>query len=86
MEVIVDYTEGYPYFIQEYGKIVWDLAPENEPISRRIAQEAQRAVEAKLDESFFQYAPNVRPGSSFSTCARWPSSARVNRPPAKSRP
>ena len=31
--MIVDYTEGYPYFIQEYGKIVWDLAPEGEPIS-----------------------------------------------------
>jgi hypothetical protein len=53
IDVIVDYTEGYPYFIQEYGKIVWDLAPEHEPISRRVAEEAQRAVEAKLDESFF---------------------------------
>ncbi len=54
IDVIVAYTEGYPYFIQEYGKIVWDLAPEDEPISRRIAEEAQRAVEAKLDESFFR--------------------------------
>src|ERR671936_247884 len=54
IDVIVDYTEGYPYFIQEYGKIVWDLAPEGSPISRRIAEEAQRAVEAKLDESFFR--------------------------------
>jgi AAA ATPase domain len=54
IDVIVDYTEGYPYFIQEYGKIVWDLAPEGPPISRRIAEEAQRAVEAKLDESFFR--------------------------------
>src|SRR5207249_597727 len=39
---------------QEYGKIVWDLAPEGEPISQRVAQEAQRTVEAKLDESFFR--------------------------------
>ena len=54
IDVIVDYTEGYPYFIQEYGKIVWDLAPEGEPISEAVAQEAQRAVEAKLDESFFR--------------------------------
>ena len=54
IDVIVDYTEGYPYFIQEYGRIVWDLAPEHEPISRGIALEAQRAVEAKLDESFFR--------------------------------
>ena len=53
--MIVDYTEGYPYFIQEYGKIVWDLAPENEARSaQRIADEAQRSVEAKLDESFFR--------------------------------
>src|SRR5207253_2969493 len=54
IDVIVDYTEGYPYFIQEYGKIVWDIAPEGEPISQRVAEEAQRSVEAKLDESFFR--------------------------------
>lgn len=54
IDVIVDYTEGYPYFIQEYGKIVWDLAPEGEPIGERVALGAQRAVEAKLDESFFR--------------------------------
>jgi hypothetical protein len=54
IDVIVEYTEGYPYFIQEYGKIVWDLAPEGEAISRTVAEEAQRAVEAKLDESFFR--------------------------------
>lgn len=54
IDVIVDYTEGYPYFLQEYGKIVWDLAPEHEPISEAVAREAQRAVEAKLDESFFR--------------------------------
>jgi hypothetical protein len=54
IDIIVDYTEGYPYFIQEYGKIVWDLAPEGEPIGLRVTEEAQRAVEAKLDESFFR--------------------------------
>ena len=54
IDAIVDYTEGYPYFIQEYGKIVWDSAPEGESISRSIALEAQRAVETKLDESFFR--------------------------------
>lgn len=54
IDAIVDYTEGYPYFIQEYGKIVWDLAPEGEAISRSVAEAAQRTVEAKLDESFFR--------------------------------
>jgi hypothetical protein len=54
IDVIVDYTEGYPYFLQEYGKIVWDLAPDDEPIGERVAEEARRAVEQKLDESFFR--------------------------------
>jgi hypothetical protein len=54
IDVIVDYTEGYPYFIQEYGKIVWDIAPEGKPINEAVAREARRAVEAKLDESFFR--------------------------------
>jgi hypothetical protein len=54
IDVIVEYTEGYPYFIQEYGKIVWDLAPEGGPISQKVAVAAQSAVEAKLDESFFR--------------------------------
>jgi len=54
IDVIVDYTEGYPYFIQEYGKIVWDLAPDDQPIGQGVAEEAQRAVEGKLDESFFR--------------------------------
>ena len=54
IDAIVDYTEGYPYFVQEYGKVVWDLAPEGEAIARRVVDEAQRVVEAKLDESFFR--------------------------------
>lgn len=50
---IVEYTEGYPYFLQEYGKIVWDLAPE-QPITPAQVEAALEAVEAKLDESFFR--------------------------------
>jgi hypothetical protein len=54
IDVILDYTEGYPYFLQEYGKIVWDAAPDGRPIGRDVAEEARAAVEAKLDESFFR--------------------------------
>jgi hypothetical protein len=86
IDVIVDYTEGYPYFIQEYGKIVWDLAPEDQPIGQRVAEAAQRAVEAKLDESFSASAPNAPPSSSCTTCGGWPSSAPASRPPATSPP
>jgi hypothetical protein len=50
---ILAYTEGCPYFIQEYGSITWNLAPAS-PISRAVVAEAREAVEAKLDESFFR--------------------------------
>jgi hypothetical protein len=50
---ILDYTQGYPYFIQEYGNVVWDLA-DGSPISSKDVAGAQEAVEAKLDESFFR--------------------------------
>jgi hypothetical protein len=26
VDAIIEYTQGYPYFLQEYGKIVWDYA------------------------------------------------------------
>jgi hypothetical protein len=54
IDLIVLYTEGYPYFLQEYGKIVWDIAPEGEPIRCSVVEQAQNAVESKLDESFFR--------------------------------
>jgi AAA ATPase domain len=50
---IVAYTEGYPYFLQEYGKIVWDIAQDS-PIDAQDVATAQDAVEAKLDSSFFR--------------------------------
>jgi hypothetical protein len=52
-EAIVEYTEGYPYFLQEYGSIVWDQG-RGGAISRSAVAEAQDLVEAKLDGSFFK--------------------------------
>lgn len=53
VEAIVDYTEGYPYFLQEYGNVLWDLA-EVSPITATDVDNARDAVEAKLDGSFFR--------------------------------
>ena len=50
---VVQYTEGYPYFLQEYGSVVWDYSPES-PITLKDALSAQPLVEEKLDESFFR--------------------------------
>lgn len=53
VDTIIAYTEGYPYFIQEFGRAVWDLAA-GPKISRADAATAQGVVEAELDESFFR--------------------------------
>ena len=50
---MVAFTEGYPYFLQEYGKVLWDRA-RTTPITAIEAVEAQAIVEARLDGSFFR--------------------------------
>lgn len=50
---IVTFTEGYPYFIQEYGRIVWDEAVDA-PISAADVAAVRPLVAAKLDGSFFR--------------------------------
>jgi hypothetical protein len=39
---IVDYTGGYPYFLQEYGNALWDLA-ETSPITLKDVEGAREA-------------------------------------------
>ncbi len=53
VDSILEYTEGYPYFIQEFGRAVWNLA-EGPDITASDAETAQELVEAELDESFFR--------------------------------
>ena len=45
-------TGGYPYFIQAYGKEVWDLAPES-PIGEEDVRVAGPAAETELAVGFF---------------------------------
>lgn len=52
LEHILAYTEGYPYFLQQYGKIVWDLADAS-PITSADARAAEPIVQEKLDDEFF---------------------------------
>lgn len=53
VEFIINYTEGYPYFIQEFGRAVWNLA-EGPAVTAADARDALVLVEAELDESFFR--------------------------------
>lgn len=53
VERIVVETQGYPYFLQEWGKHCWDTA-DSSPISPADVQAASRITIAALDESFFR--------------------------------
>ncbi len=46
-------TQGYPYFLQEWGKHCWDIA-ESSPITLHDAVKASHEATAALDESFFR--------------------------------
>lgn len=50
---ILNATEGYPYFLQEWGKHCWDLAAST-PIGADVAEAATSAALAELDASFFR--------------------------------
>jgi hypothetical protein len=51
--LIVNYTKGYPYFLQEWGKHAWDVATTS-PITRQNVETASVEAIAALDESFFR--------------------------------
>ena len=52
LDEIVSKTRCYPYFLQEWGKHVWDVA-EGSPITISDVEIATRQVIADLDQSFF---------------------------------
>ena len=52
LDEIVAKTQGFPYFLQEWGKHVWDVA-EKSPITVSSVKNASPQAIAALDESFF---------------------------------
>lgn len=53
LETILSVTEGYPYFLQEWGYHSWNIAA-GSPISLANAQAATTTATANLDQSFFR--------------------------------
>ncbi|MFA5120349.1 AAA family ATPase [Zavarzinia sp.] len=53
IDSILRETQGYPYFLQEWGKHCWQIADES-PISRAHADRATLEALAELDASFFR--------------------------------
>ncbi len=52
LDAIVDQSQRYPYFLQEWGKHVWDVA-ERSPIEVSDVETASQQAIAALDASFF---------------------------------
>jgi hypothetical protein len=52
LTAMYDATGGYPYFIQAYGKVVWDVAPQS-PITAEDVRVAAPEAEAELAVGFF---------------------------------
>ena len=48
---IIELTQGYPYFLQEWGKHTWDVASVS-PITLEDVQAAEPLAIAALDASF----------------------------------
>lgn len=53
LEMIFAQTQGYPYFLQEWGKHAWDIA-ERSPIDADDVARASNEVAASLDAGFFR--------------------------------
>lgn len=53
LKSLVDKTQGYPYFLQEWGKHAWDHAAAS-PIRREDVEAASVSAVAALDEGFFR--------------------------------
>ncbi len=52
-DAILRFTENYPYFLQEFGKHVWNVAM-GPSITKTDVDEARSRVTAQLDENFFR--------------------------------
>lgn len=53
LDLVLNYTREYPYFLQEWGYYVWNVAPES-PISLDHVATAVDGAQAQLDENFFR--------------------------------
>jgi hypothetical protein len=53
LRAVVEFTQGYPYFLQEYGNALWNQVDES-PVTAVDVELVRGAVEAKLDGGFFR--------------------------------
>lgn len=52
LDALYEVTEGYPYFVQAYGKVTWDHAP-SDPVTADDVRVAAPEAQAELAVGFF---------------------------------
>ena len=52
LDILTKESEGYPYFLQEFGKAIWDIAPEA-PFTAEDARFAVDVGREQLDQGFY---------------------------------
>ena len=67
-------ADGYPYFVQAYGKVTWDVAAAS-PITAGTCGWRRPRRKASWPSGSSALGTSGRPRRSASTCARWPRSA-----------
>lgn len=53
LEKIYEQTNGYPYFLQEWGYMAWNLASSS-PITLKVVNQSTQAAIDQLDHNFFR--------------------------------
>lgn len=54
LQEVIAITEGYPYFLQEYGKWIWESNNDAKIITKAVVKNAYEKFEQSLDASFFK--------------------------------
>jgi hypothetical protein len=54
MDRVVELTQGFPYFLQEFGKQAWDAAPRSDRIDAGDVERSIPVATAELDDGFFR--------------------------------
>ena len=73
-ELILDAADGYAYFIQEYGRVIWEDAGFS-PITRAAVDAALPVAREILDEEFFDNRVEGATKENAATWRQWPTSA-----------
>ena len=53
VSLILKHTGGYPYFIQQYGRIIWNLAAIDRHVTKEIVHTSYDEYTETLDNSFY---------------------------------